>query len=391
MNRNLILLIAAALLLTVGWLMSRDGASDGGDDRNQPLLPAVANDVNQVSGFSLTQGGGELIVDIDRVEDRWVVSSSSNYPADVGKVRQFLLAIKDAEKREERTSRPDRYADIGVEDPASADAKGVLLQLDGVDEPNRLIIGNFAAGGGEYTYVRVVGEERSWLANGNLVPERNLSNWLQRDIMDIPSNRIARVEITSPEGDVLAIDKVDEVAPNYTVENVPNGRELSSESAGNILASALGSLQLEEVLAEDQAQPVAEQTFTNRYLTRDGLIITATVWKADEKHYAQFVAAIDPDFIEAWSLAEQARKLAEMKTQMAAADAAAAEGGEGESAAAPEFAEPDLAAITSEHRSKLQAQASEINQVASGWVFVIPSWKYANMAKRMDDLLAAKE
>lgn len=392
MNRNFALLIAAVVLLTAGWFMSQDSTSGGADaDRNEALIAGLAEDVNQVTGFSMSEAGGEMIADIDRVDDAWVISSSHAYPADISKVRKFLLALKDAQKREERTSKPERYADIGVDDPAGADATGVLLTVKGVAEPNQVILGNFAAGGGEYTYVRVVGEQRSWLANGNLVPERDVSNWLSRDIMDVPSNRIARVEVTDPEGGLLAVDKKDEVAPNYDVEGVPKGGELSSESAGNILASALGSLQMEAVQPRDQAQPVADQTFKIRYLTRDGLVIDATVWEEEELHMAQFAAEVDPDFIQAWSVAEQARQAA---AQQPAPTTEAA--GEGEAEGEPsEDAEtsvaPDLATITAAHKAKLEAEANAINATAANWTFVIPSWKYANMAKRIEDLLVAKE
>ncbi|MCB1607663.1 MAG: DUF4340 domain-containing protein [Xanthomonadales bacterium] len=383
MNRNTLLLGAAVVFLALGWYLSRDNAGSSADHQDQPLLPAVAADVNQVSGFTLSQAGGEVIADIDRVDDRWVVSSSSGYPADVSKVRKFLLAIKDAQKREERTSKPEKYAEIGVDDPAGSDAKGALLTVKGVAEPNQLIIGNFASGGGEYTYVRVVGEERSWLANGNLVPERSVSNWLQRDILDVPSNRIARVEITAPDGEKLAISKADEVAPNYEVENVPKGRELSSPSAGNILASALGSLQLEEVLPAADAAPVEDAAFQIRYYTREGLTIDATTWMQDEKHYARFVAAVDPDLVAAWSTAEQARQ--------AAAQPPAADESADSDQPASESVVPDLATISAEQQSKMEAEAGQINAIASDWTFIIPSWKYANMAKRMDELLATKE
>ena len=153
--------------------------------------------------------------------------------------------------------------------------------------------------------------------------------------------------------------------------------------AGNILASALGSLQLEEVLPAADAAPVEDAAFQIRYYTREGLTIDATTWMQDEKHYARFVAAVDPDLVAAWSTAEQARQ--------AAAQPPAADESADSDQPASESVVPDLATISAEQQSKMEAEAGQINAIASDWTFIIPSWKYANMAKRMDELLATKE
>jgi hypothetical protein len=407
-KRNLILAAATAALLLLGWLLGRPGSSgDGIEGIGEPLLPAVQADVNQVSGLKLSGADGELIVEVEREGEAWKVVSSHGYPADVSVVRRFLLALKDSVKRDIRTSRPDRYASIGVDDPTqSADAKGLLVELSGVEAPNRLIIGTFAAGGGgDHTYVRLADSEQSWLVSGNLIPEKNAANWLARDLLDVPSSRIETVRIEAPDGDVLELVKENESDINYTVQNVPSGRELSSPSAGNALAGVLGSLQLEGVLPAAEAEPPAEGVYRGHYQTRDGLVVTMQGWEQGEQRLVRLSAMADPAAIEAWATREQVRREAEAAAA-SEGDVTATDDGEDAAqvdeelidtdngaVAATEQADPAaaVAAIIAEQTAAVEAEAAAINQRAEGWSFVLPSWKYANLAKTMGDLLKAPE
>jgi hypothetical protein len=415
-KRNLILAGATVALLLLGWLLGRpDPSGDGIEGIGEPLLPAVQADVNQVSGLKLSGAGGELIVQVERAGEQWKVSSSHGYPADVTVVRRFLLALKDSVKRDVRTSKPERYASIGVDDPtASSEAKGLLVELSGVAEPNRLIIGTFAAaGGGDHTYVRLADQEQSWLASGNLIPEKTASNWLQRDVLDVPSSRISSVTISASDGKTLSLSKANESDINYSVENVPKGRELSSASAGNALAGVLGSLQHEGVLPAAEAEPPAEGVYSGRYLTRDGLVVTMQGWEQGEQRLVRISAVADPAAIEAWATQEQVRREAAAAASAAAAaasessvDPAEADAGESneqagatdaeaaETAAdssAPADPAAAVAAIVAEQTAKIEAEAQAINDRSAGWTFVLPTWKYSNLAKTMDDLLKAPE
>ncbi|MCB1635238.1 MAG: DUF4340 domain-containing protein [Xanthomonadales bacterium] len=403
-KRNLILIVAVVALLLLGWLLGRSGGTDDSvEGIGKPLLPGVAADVNQVTGLKLSGAGGEVIAEVRRDGEQWTVVSSHGYPADVSVVRRFLLALKDAVKRDVRTSKPERYASIGVEDPLeNADAKGMLVELQGVAEPTRAIIGTYAAGGGDHTYARLADQPQSWLVSGNLIPEKTAGNWLARDLVDVPSSRVLSVAITDPDGKTLNLVKPNESDINYTVQDVPKGRELSSESVGNAIAGVLGSLQLEGVRPAADAAVPESGVYTGRYLTREGLVITLQGWEDGEKRLLRLQAAVDPTTIEAWATQEQARREAAAASAAAVSEAsAAAEGGDqasedAEAAAEQADAEPAdpaaaVAAIVQEQTSTVQAEADAINARTQAWTFEVPTWKYANLAKRMEDLLKPKE
>ena len=69
------------------------------------------------------------------------MSERDNYPADEGKVRKLLIAIADAKVLEEKTSKPESYATLGVEDTKAAGATSLRIDLVGAPKPVSLIAG----------------------------------------------------------------------------------------------------------------------------------------------------------------------------------------------------------------------------------------------------------
>src|SRR5690606_6805824 len=154
------------------------------------------------------------------------------------------------------TANSERYADLGLSDISDAQARGIAVSLDGLAQPVSFIAGIYNAQGGG-TYVRRSEEAQTWLATGNLIPDKDAASWLHKDLADIPSERIASVTITHADGKVLRVfkDKADDT--HYTIADLPKGREPSSEFAANGLASVLADLRIDDV-ASSKDVPVPD-------------------------------------------------------------------------------------------------------------------------------------
>ena len=63
----------------------------------------------------------------------YLVAERADYPADLPKLKKLLLAMGDAKIREEKTSNPDSYAVIGVEDPSQPGATGTQIELTALE------------------------------------------------------------------------------------------------------------------------------------------------------------------------------------------------------------------------------------------------------------------
>lgn len=383
---------------------------------NQPLIEGLKDDLNKVSRLKLIGPENKLIAELERTDKGWVAANKGGYPADVAKVREFLLKLADSRLREEKTANKERYVALGVEDLAGKDAKGVGVEIEGLAKPVKLVIGSFSSGGGQGHYVRIGEQAQSYLASGAIRPETAEGQWLQADIANIGSPRVRRVDISPPTGTRVSIEKTDPNAPDYTVLDVPKGRELSSPSVGNGISSLMDSLRFDDVLKADQAQPDPAALYKARFLTHEGVVVEIEGWERDSKAHLRLKASLDSGQNESWLLGEEAKARAEAQaladrqasqsapaptssssSSAPAADAAAAESSASAAAAsssassAPAAPAFDAAKFREEKLATLNKEVAEINQRADGWTFVVASWKFANIKKTMDDLLKPKE
>lgn len=406
-KRLLSLLLITVAVLGIGLILSQrqQPVSSDGRAESGPLVPALASALNDVSSLRIVKAKDELVAELTRTESGWVVSNRHNYPADIGKVRAYLIKLSEAKLREAKTSKPENYARIGVEDVSAEGATGVAVELGGLKEPVRLIVGMASGGGSPGTFVRRAGEAESWLVSGDVIPDKEGPNWLAREVLDVPSADIHAVTVTAPDKSVLKIDKADPAAFNYAVQGVPKGRALSSESAANAIAGVLSSVTLEDALPAAEATPDAASTWQATFVGYDGLVVDLTLWDQDTRSWAKFAARLDEARLDAWVAAEKtkadaARAQAEAAAASAAKPADEAKPGEGDqpadpavadAAAAPAIPEPfDADKAKADKRAALDKRIAEINAKTSPWVYAIPTWKTANVKKKMEDLLAPK-
>jgi len=175
---------------------------------------------------------------------------------------------------------------------------------------------------------------------------------------------------------------------------VPKGREAGSEFTANGLASTLGGLRFDDVLAAKDAPP-ADKPLKARYAAFDGIVIDAVAWEKDGKDYAQFSASLDADQAATHITVEQAKAKAEYETQLAAAkkdkgDAAKPADTKADANAAEPVKPASVADPAKDREEKLaalQKDVADLNARFKDWTYVLPAHKYANINKSVDDLL----
>ena len=377
--------IAGGLLLAVVVMKNKGGASEVALSNDAPVVPGLSAELNSVSSIKLTGASNTPIITLKRTDKGWVASSIDGYGADVSKIRDYLIKLSEAKIREAKTANPASYAKLGVEDLTAADAKGILLELEGTKTPVKLIMGSIAGSGGQGVYVRKPGEKQSYLASGQIRPEASVNSWIQAEITNIPVNRVQEVTITPPTGDKLVVRKAKADDADWAVLNVPKGKELSSPSIGNQLAGTLDALRLESVLPAAQAEPDLAQTYLARFVTFEGIVVAVTAWEKDSKGYARFNASLDTSLSEAYLITEQGKAEAAANAQAAAATPPAS--------GVPAVLTPtpavnfDAVKFRTEKLAELTKQVDDINQRTTGWTYVLVQYKFAGIKKTMVDML----
>jgi hypothetical protein len=202
------------------------------------------------------------------------------------------------------------------------------------------------------------------------------------------------VTIRHPNGETLDVVKESRDQANFTVLDIPAGRELKSEGVANTLASALSSLGLEDVTPVTDMNPAEREGPTVEYRTFDGLVIAAKAFEADDAYLVHF--GVSSDEAQALSFAESggeepaegstagtAPSGTEMPEPVASETESVSETPTEPAESAAESDQPDFEATRQE--------AEQLNARLEPWVFTITNFKHENMTKGMEELLAPAE
>lgn len=327
--RNVALLALAALLviaLAVLLATRRDAGQLGA--AGEPVLPGLADSVNEVTEVRLTKGDGARVT-LRRRETDWVVGER-DYRADSGRIRKLLLDLGALEVVEEKTAVAAKYPELGVEDVAPPKGSGTLVEVIAPERSFTLILGKPA--GTKGGYVRVPGNPQSVHARPQVNADADAKRWIDRTLLDIPQDRIREVSIEPTEGPEYTVTRPAKDVTDFSVTGVPKGRQLSSPSAANGAASALASLTLDDVRRVPEQPVDPRQERKAKFTTFDGLTLEVSGRKEGERHF--------------------------------------------------------LAARAESASEETRAEADALNARLAGWEFEIPAYKYDAIFRPIEELLA---
>jgi hypothetical protein len=290
------------------------------DPHGLPLLPSLAGEMNTVNSLSVRKGGAKATVTVHKQGEQWTVAERAEYPADVPKLRKLLLALSDAKIREEKTSNPENYSIIGVEDPAQPGATGAQVELTAQDGKHDLIVGKSA---GEGNFVRRAGEKTSYIVEPGISVEAEPRYWIDTHLLDIAADKIQSVDTKPATGAAYSVHRVAASDPKpidpksgspsatapaaapaatapgataptaskFVLEGVPSGRQAADPQTLAPSPTMLGNLAAEDVAAAgdiDFSKPSSTVV-----TLADGGVITLTGAVIGEKRWIQVAAPKD--------------------------------------------------------------------------------------------------
>jgi len=228
MNRQrFIALMVAALLAISGALYLSTQRNLPRDPHGTALLPALSSELDSVSALTVRKGAAAPVT-IHKQGEHWTVAERADYPADLPKLKKLLLALSDAKIREEKTSNPDSYAIIGVEDPSQPGATGTQIELTAQNGKHAVIVGKSA---GEGTFVRRAGEKTSYVVEPGISAEAEPRYWIDTRLLDIPTDKIQSIESKPATGAAYSVHRVAASQPKPTDDK--SGSPNTTASAAN--------------------------------------------------------------------------------------------------------------------------------------------------------------
>ena len=353
-NLSLLALITAAVIgaaVIVTWVRAPKTRVE-----RELLFPDLGKHINDVTAIRIEGNGKNL--SLIRQQGKWAVQEGDGYPVLMDRVKQVVVGIADLRVAAVKTSSPELYSRLGVEDLSARNAASMLLTLQ--DESHKpvasLILGKPRRSGAPSDrpglYVRLPGEPQALLVDGRLDVSTELSDWFDRQLFDIPSARIRDIHIQHADGTVLRVARAQPGA-DLMVADMPKGKDLQS----NVTVSRMGTL-FEGFFAEGVRSAAKlgfpEDATTVTVTTFDGLVANISAARIDDKPYARFAFSFD-------ATAAQA-KPAETPTS-------------GGAETAP-LEQPDVA-----------GEAHKLQDVSTGWAFQIPQFKFELLNQRLEDLI----
>jgi hypothetical protein len=328
-----VLLVVAVVVVVLGmWLSSRkvdphEGAA------GKAVLGSLKAQLNEVSEVRIAKGDGAQVTLRKRPSD-WVVVER-DYPADSSKVRKLLIDLAALETVEIKTSDPEKYSQLGVEDVKTPSASGTRVELVTPEKVHGVIVGKTS--GMKSGYVRATDAKQSALATPQVIVDADPKRWIDSTLLDIPESRVKEVEVLPASGPAYRVTREKKEQTDFTVAGLPKGRELASPSSANPVAGGLAMLSLNDVRKAPEPAATDKPAKPERavFRTFDGLELQIEGVKEGDRRFVSVVPQ-------------------------------------------------SSAKETTEEAQKLDARAK-------GWQFEIPGYKYDALFRPLEELLKPKD
>ena len=274
----LVLVAIAALAVGAFWYFVVAPSGSAGPAAEAPgtvVFDGLAPKLGTATRVEITSKGQTLV--IAKAGDVWGLADHGTYRVQPDRLRELLTGLTELRITELRTSDPALLERLGLGDPASAASTAVLVRvLDGNGKPlAELVVGHrrVRTQGNlpETIYVRHPDGNQAWLAEGQLPVDADPQLWLDRDIANIDSKRVASVVVHRGDA-VLAFAR----DGDKFVLKAPAEHPKLDEYRVEDVSRALESLTLTDVkpAAQEQGGRLGTATIT---LT-DGTVVDVTVF-----------------------------------------------------------------------------------------------------------------
>jgi hypothetical protein len=299
MNRRTLLLLGGAAAATVGAvvLLTPDVAEPPPPSSTPLAFPGLAPRLAEAARIEVVRHDGTLVVN-RAAPDRWVLPAKADHPVRPERVRELLVGLTELRLTEPRTANPEMLERLGVEDPQRAGATSALLRvLDARGAPvAELVVGRrrmrVQANVPETVYVRRPGETQAWLAEGRIPLDSDPNLWIDRDIANIPRERVREVAVARGGEPPLRLRRgTDTDSPLAVVEpeEVPALDEISLDE----VTRAFEFLTFLDV--RRAAEIPGERLGEGRFTLTDNLRIAVTAHKEGETLWATLSAEGDEE------------------------------------------------------------------------------------------------
>ncbi len=355
-NRNLGLLalitvVGIAIAAVVSYYRAPETST-----KEQSLYPHLSSKINTIKELDI-KGKGRTVT-LLKQGDHWVIRQADGYPAKFDKIRETLLGIANLRIVADKTSNPALYSRLGVEDPNKKQANSLLVTaLDNSNNPLiSLIVGKHrrtpVASTAPGMYVRKAGVAQSLLVNGDLAISSDITDWFNRNLMDIHDERIKDILVQHADGSSVHLHR-EKGTDDFTLDDIPKGEQAQSVTV-NRMGTVLQDFFVDGVRSDSKLAFPAKTDLAT-ITTFGGMTAKVTSAEVDNMNYARFSFS--------YSAPPPTAKQQDPKSNDKTAEK-------------PQQKKRDV-----------EAEVQKLNKAVQGWSFEIPDFKYKLLNTSLDELI----
>ena len=147
-RRGFLVLVGATVVLAGLAVVSQRNAAQNGRAAvaatGERALPNLAPNPAALAWVRINRGA--MKANFAQIGGHWSVVEKGNYPADEAKVRRLLLGLADLTLVEAKTTRPELFPRLDVDDPSNGKATQVVVQDRQGQVVGQLIVGKARPG-----------------------------------------------------------------------------------------------------------------------------------------------------------------------------------------------------------------------------------------------------
>ena len=370
--RSLLLFAGVALAAVIAALAVRMETGDGAiPGEGELVFPELLSRVDEVRRIRAVTGGETFTLAHDGTQ--WTMPERGGYRVLPDKVHKLVVGAAGLERREPKTSDPERYSRLGLDNPAQKESASIRFTLEAGENE---AVADFVIGNREPSnidlslsefYLREPDEAQSWLVEGKLSVSRDSVEWLDRVVLQIDAARVRAVHVRQGEGGELHVSRQRPDDDDFVLDNAPPGHVVEDQWRINDVGRGLASLRFQDVRRVAETHENGAD-FSAEVLTFDGLAVHVETWREDGASYLRLRAAFD-------------------EAAMDARFGPAGDGAEGDAPATGDY-EPVEGLLAAD---AMREEVQRLNESWVGWEFRLADYKRSYFTVPVTDLVKPAE
>ncbi|MBN2144348.1 MAG: DUF4340 domain-containing protein [Candidatus Aureabacteria bacterium] len=251
-----------------GWIRTQHEASS----REGKSVSLTCFDLAKVKIISI-HGNDKSVEFKEETPLRWIASSAYGYEADLSKINQFLLKVRELKSSQRVTSNKERYEQLGLGQKkitlSLKDSAGTVLFAMDFGKTREASSERYYGDTGRY--VRVLPGEDVYLLGENIPIETDSQNWLKKEILSLERKNLSEIHLLKTEP-LLTIVNTSKDGEKFELKGWDSAKEKENTSAVEQVLGVFSSLSFANVFEPGDAK-LSQLKFIPliTILTKDGL------------------------------------------------------------------------------------------------------------------------